>query len=64
VTTNDYRPIGQAVFDEKAQLIASRELRRHKILWELPTIPGELPKIADVLRTTAEEKGLTLERTG
>ena len=61
MTTNDYRPIGQAVFDEKAQPLVSRGLCRHKILWELPTIPGELPKITDVLRTTAGEKGLTLE---
>jgi len=32
--------------------------------WYLPKIPGQLPKIADVFRTTPEEKSLTLGQTG
>jgi hypothetical protein len=45
---------------EKAQVIVVLSEVRHNIWSETPTIPGELPKIPGILRTTAGEKGLTV----
>ena len=58
----DYRPLGQGQNDAKIQLVAVRAEGDFHILWDLPTIPGQLPKIAYVFRTTPEEKSLTLGR--
>ena len=56
----DYRPVGQGQNGAKIQLVAVGTEAGFNMLWDLPTIPGQLPKIADVFRTTPEEKGLTL----
>ena len=58
----DYRPVGQGQNSAKIQLVAVGTEAGFNMLWDLPTIPGQLPKIADVFRTTPEEKSLTLGR--
>jgi hypothetical protein len=63
VRAKDYRTAGQGGFQEKAQYVVFIRLSGHNMLSRLPTIPGKFPKIPDVLRTTADEKGLTLGQT-
>lgn len=63
VRAKDYRTAGQATIVEKAQYVVFYGVHGYKMQGYLPTIPGELPKIADVFRTTAGEKGLTLGQT-
>lgn len=60
VRIKNNRPAGQGEKQGEAQvMVVVRRMGCYK-LWYLPTILGQLPKIADVLRTTAGEKGLTL----
>jgi len=56
----DYRPVGQGGVGNKTQSLVFAWPPRFYILWYLPRIPGQMPKIADVFRTTPEEKGLTV----
>jgi len=63
VRAKDYRTVGQATILEKTQSVVFFGVGSYKMQGYLPTIPGELPKIADVFRTTAGEKGLTLGQT-
>jgi hypothetical protein len=45
---------------QKTQVIVVLSVVEHDMYGCLPAIPGELPKIPGILRTTAEEKGLTV----
>jgi len=56
----DYRPRGQEQNWAKTQYMGPRDGGFVYMLGDLPRIPGQMPKIADVLRTTPEEKGLTV----
>jgi hypothetical protein len=60
VRIKNNRPAGQGEKWEEAQGIVVLVEWGYKILRDLPTIPGQLPKIADVFRTTSGEKGLTV----
>jgi len=60
----DYRPAGQGWKAQKAQLVVVTGVRGFDIWGDLPKIPGQLPKIADVFRATPDEKGLTLGHLG
>lgn len=63
VRIKNNRPAGQGKTHREAQVIVILIQQEHYRLGYLPTIPGQLPKIADVLRTTPGEKGLTLVST-
>ena len=58
--TKDNRPPGQGSLREKAQDVVVISVEGFDISRYLPVITGELPEIRGVLRTTAEEKGLTV----
>ena len=60
----DYRPAGQGWKAQKAQLVVVTGVECFDIWGDLPRIAGQLPKIADVFRTTPDEKGLTLGHLG
>jgi hypothetical protein len=60
VRIKNNRPVGQGETPREAQVIVAPISVGHNLLGYLPTIPGQLPKIAYVVRTTAVEKALTL----
>jgi hypothetical protein len=54
------RPGGQGEREREAQGVVVPWEYGYKRLGYLPAIPAQLPKIADVFRTTSAEKGLTV----
>ena len=52
--------MGQGGKQREIQSVVVLIAMQHYILEDLPTIPGDLPRIADIVRTTAGEKGLTV----
>jgi len=62
--TKDNRPPGQGSCPGKLQDIVVLRAMLLQILGGLPTIPGELPMITAIFRTTAIEKSLTLHVRG
>ena len=52
--------MGQGGKQREIQSVVVLIAMQHYILEDLPTIPGELPKIHDIARATADEKPLTV----
>ena len=59
--TKDYRAEGQVGKPGKLLAVVVLMGRAYKMWSDLPTIPGDMPKIPCILRTTAIENRLTLE---
>lgn len=57
--TKDNRPAGQGGKREEIQPVVVLIAMQPYILEDLPTIPGELPRIHGITRTIAGEKRLT-----
>jgi hypothetical protein len=59
--TKDNRAEGQVEKGEKLLAVVVLMGLGYKMWSDLPTIPGDMPKIPCILRTTAIENRLTLE---
>ena len=58
--TKDYRAQGQVAKPVKLLGVVVLIAAGHNMCFYLPTIPGDMPKIPCILRTTAIENRLTL----